>query len=139
MQGNTVQHVLSNGAVDNWIRYFADGEGRVSTQNTVGASIETYSNFGSQWGYRTDSPTGLELVGNRFLDFNDGRWLTRDPIGQAGGVNTYEYAGDDPVNNIDPSGLMTFGQWYLGGMGGLSDLTDTYLMGGSVSNLGTEA
>ena len=88
MQGNTVQHVLSNGTVDNWIRYLADGEGRVSTQNTVGASIETYSNFGSQWGYRTDSPTGLEIVGNRFLDFNDGRWLTRDPIGQAGGVNT---------------------------------------------------
>jgi hypothetical protein len=34
-----------------------------------------------------------------------GRWLTRDPIGYAGGENLYEYCGGNPVGKIDPSGL----------------------------------
>ncbi|MEJ0061671.1 MAG: RHS repeat-associated core domain-containing protein [Alphaproteobacteria bacterium] len=34
-----------------------------------------------------------------------GRWLQRDPIGQNGGSNVYEYAGASPINKIDPSGL----------------------------------
>jgi hypothetical protein len=33
-----------------------------------------------------------------------GRFLNRDPIGTQGGENLYEYAGDDPVNEVDPSG-----------------------------------
>jgi RHS repeat-associated protein len=142
MAGNTVQHVLSTGSVDNWIRYMADGEGRRSTLGTTGSLIDTYSNFGSQWGYRTDPVTGLELVGNRYLDYNDGRWITRDPIGQVGGANLYEYAGDNPTDNIDPSGLMSLGdvgRWYMGGMGGGSELADKYLMNGSVGNFGTMA
>ncbi|MEJ0061673.1 MAG: RHS repeat-associated core domain-containing protein [Alphaproteobacteria bacterium] len=36
-----------------------------------------------------------------------GRWLQRDPIGQNGGANVYEYAGASPINKIDPSGLQS--------------------------------
>jgi hypothetical protein len=34
-----------------------------------------------------------------------GRWLTRDPIGYAGGENLYEYCAGNPVGHLDPLGL----------------------------------
>ncbi len=34
-----------------------------------------------------------------------GRFLSRDPIGFAGGINLYAYCGGDPVNYRDPEGL----------------------------------
>jgi hypothetical protein len=40
-----------------------------------------------------------------------GRWLSRDPLGEAGGFNLYAYCGNDPVNKHDPLGLMTPNDW----------------------------
>ncbi len=38
-------------------------------------------------------------------DPTEGRWLSRDPIGERGGINLYGYVGNGPVNYYDPSGL----------------------------------
>jgi RHS repeat-associated protein len=57
--------------------------------------------------------TRLYYAQNRWYDPNTGRFVSEDPIGIAGGLNAYVFAGDDPVNGSDPSGL-------FGGCGGLA-------------------
>ena len=42
---------------------------------------------------------------NRMYDSNVGRWLSRDPIGVAGGVNLYGYVGGDVLGETDSLGL----------------------------------
>ena len=42
----------------------------------------------------------------RAYDAKHGKWLNRDPIGEAGGLNLYGYAGGNSVNFTDPSGLI---------------------------------
>jgi RHS repeat-associated protein len=60
--------------------------------------------YGAQSGYYTDSETGLALLTNRYYDPGTGRFLTRDPIGYAGGINLYGYVGNNPAVFSDPSG-----------------------------------
>jgi len=50
--------------------------------------------------------TGLIRFGARDYDPQTGRWTAQDPIGHASqDTNLYTYVYNDPVNNIDPSGL----------------------------------
>ena len=51
-----------------------------------------------------DSETGLYYMRARYYDPQLGRFVSEDPIGLAGGINVYLYAGDNPVNGRDPSG-----------------------------------
>jgi len=67
--------------------------------------------FGFAGGFY-DPDTGLVRFGARDYDAEVGRWTTKDPILFRGGdTNLYAYAGNDPVNSTDPSGL--FG-WCVG-------------------------
>jgi RHS repeat-associated protein len=65
--------------------------------------------YQAQWGAYTDrssaSDSGLVLMGYRYYDPTTGRFLNRDPIGYAGGLNLYAYCRNNPVNLIDPLGL----------------------------------
>ncbi len=53
---------------------------------------------------RIDALTGLVYYGYRFYSTEPDRWTTRDPLGEAGGVNLYVFVGNDPVNWVDPWG-----------------------------------
>jgi RHS repeat-associated protein len=60
-----------------------------------------------------DEESGLHYNYFRYYDPAMGRYLRSDPIGLDGGVNTYAYANNDPLINIDPDGMRA-----LPGMGG---------------------
>lgn len=101
--------------------YVQDQLGSVTgTLSSTGASptVETYSAYGispyngiagigvGYAGLFEHSATGLLLADYRVYSPKLGRWLSRDPIGENGGVNLYAYVEGNPLNAIDPLGLM---------------------------------
>jgi RHS repeat-associated protein len=56
-----------------------------------------------------DPATGLVRFGARDYDARVGRWTARDPVLFGGGQgNLYAYVGGDPINRVDPSGLVNW-------------------------------
>lgn len=54
-----------------------------------------------------DSETGLFQNWSREYNARLGRYIQSDPIGLAGGINTFSYADAQPLNLMDPMGLST--------------------------------
>jgi len=104
--------------------YLYDGRGNVSalldSSPAVAAAYayDGYGNILSKTGsldqpfrFSTkayDEKTGLSYYGYRFYSPVSGRWMTRDPLGEAGGFNLYRFVRNDPINVIDPMGLSPF-------------------------------
>ncbi len=82
-------------------RYDYDPYGR---RTRVAGDLDTDFGFtGHYW----NAPSGLWLALFRAYDANLGRWLNRDPIEEAGGLNVYGYVGNDPFNWVDPDGAQS--------------------------------
>ena len=60
-------------------------------------------------GQYQDTESGLHYNYFRYYNPKTGRYLTPDPIGLAGGINPYVYVRNDPVNRMDPLGLLVQG------------------------------
>lgn len=82
-------------------RYHYDPYGNVTLNTGVVDNV-----WGFSGGY-TDT-TGLSKFGTRYYDPSTGRWTQQDPIGGSIAdprtVDHYSYAGDNPVNDNDPTG-----------------------------------
>ncbi len=59
-------------------------------------------------GQYADQETGLYYNDHRYYDPQRGRYLTPDPLGMRGGVNSYAYVNGNPLRYVDPSGLILF-------------------------------
>ena len=134
-RGNVAQRLDSYGSVLSTDLYDAFG-GRTGTASQSTSSSGDPWGFVGQWGYQTDNETGLVLCTHRFYDPQQGRFLTRDPLGYDGGVNLYGYTANNPVNWMDPDGTDPVTDWYMNGMGGTSDWVDQHLMAGTATHLG---
>lgn len=68
--------------------------------NSSGSALTRYGFSGRE----RDEQTQLMYYRARWVDALQGRFISEDSIGIKGGVNLYEYVGNDPIGFIDPSG-----------------------------------
>jgi RHS repeat-associated protein len=97
-EGNVAQRSDNTGIVSSNHLFSAYG-------SILSGSLSDAFGYKAQFGYYTDNETGLQLLTHRYYDSSTGRFLTRDPLGFAGGINSYAYVGNSPVLHRDPSGL----------------------------------
>ena len=100
----TQQIDASSGNIIASYLFDAWGARQVSTSDPTAAS-DPYSGYNTSAGYLTDWETGLQLLGHRYYDPSAGRFLNRDPIGFAGGVNVYAYVGNSSTARTDSNGF----------------------------------
>jgi RHS repeat-associated protein len=75
---------------------------------STGTSENTYGFTGEQQFKEAD---GLVFLRARYYDPGIGRFISRDPIGYIAGTNVYVYVKNDPVNYVDPFGLLGYSPW----------------------------
>lgn len=59
-------------------------------------------------GQYEDAESGLHYNDHRYYDPDAGRYLSPDPLGVRGGHDLHGYAANDPLSNVDPTGLLLF-------------------------------
>ena len=106
----TPHKITKNGGPIKWSStYSSFGNTAVSKRPT------TFNNLRFPGQYSIEH-INLSYNWHRYYDPETGRFLIHDPIGLNGGLNLYEYANNNPINQIDPKGLASIGGGaYFGG------------------------
>jgi RHS repeat-associated protein len=73
--------------------------------DSFGGSIASTRTRYDFTGRERDSETGLIYYRARWYDSSQGRFISEDPEGLAGGLNLYVYAENNPIDSSDPFGL----------------------------------
>jgi RHS repeat-associated protein len=97
--GNTIALTDVNGSISAAYTYEPFGE----VSNSSGAIHNPFTYSGALGVMEEED--GIFFMKNRYYDSRRGRFLQKDPIGIAGGLNLYAYAGNNPIDRVDPEGL----------------------------------
>ena len=114
--GNISEYLDSTGAVVAHYEYDPFGKTTVAS----GSKAQDFSHrFSTK---PLDLTTGLYYYAYRYYDLVTGRWPSRDPIEEMGGINLYGFVGNDGVNQWDILGLA----WEFGTLGDKPSKFKTY-------------
>jgi RHS repeat-associated protein len=120
--GAGVQEVLANATTNllysrdhlGSVREVTDANGALVARydyDAWGRQTQTLGTYKADWGYAgyfVHQASRLNLTWFRAYDPDLGRWVSRDPIEEEGGLNLYGYVGNNPINYFDPSGLYKY-------------------------------
>lgn len=90
---------LSDAAGTLATRYSYEAYGKTTASGAASDNAFQYTG-------RENDGTGLYYYRARYYDPELSRFISSDPIGLGGGINTYAYVGGNPISLIDPLGLM---------------------------------
>lgn len=91
LHGTSVSYSRQS-ASDSCTPYKYDGTIHPAKPKSQSTPATTFTTSGSDYGFRYYGPV-------------TGRWPSRDPIGERGGVNLYGFVGNNPIDFIDVLGL----------------------------------
>ena len=96
--GNVTEYLTATGTIAAHFEYDPFGN---TVVNTDTGNLFTYR-FSTK---PRDTETGLYYYGYRYYDPMTGRWPSRDPIGERGGVGIYAMVGNNAISSFDVLGL----------------------------------
>jgi RHS repeat-associated protein len=102
--GSTLALTASNGNVTDAYAYSQYGQ----VLGRTGSNPQPFLYVG-RFGVRSEPAAGLYQMGFRYYDPASARFLSRDPLwpklSDPQSLNPYQYAANNPLQNLDPSGL----------------------------------
>jgi len=103
--GNISEYLQKSGeTISSAAHYEYDAFGNLISTATSGDKAAYFAHrFSTKY---LDSETGLYYYGYRYYDPSTGRWPSRDPIKEDGGINLYGFVGNNGVKEWDYLGLI---------------------------------
>ncbi|MDO9163297.1 MAG: RHS repeat-associated core domain-containing protein, partial [Methylococcaceae bacterium] len=101
---NAPRVILNNANIPVWRWDTADAFGTTLPNEDPDGDGNTFEYNLRFPGQYYDQETSLHYNYFRDYDPGTGRYIASDPIGLSGGLNTYIYANNNPINLIDPDG-----------------------------------
>ena len=96
------------GSIRQLLEKTSGSQGALLDYSPYGVQTAHQASVPSDFGYTghyTNAKTGLVLAPYRAYSPLLGRWISRDPIEEDGGINLYGYVGNQPSRFTDPLGL----------------------------------